>query len=338
MKLETTYMGLTLKSPLVAASSPLSKDIDGLRRLEDAGAAAVSLFSLFEEQLVHETEALHHYFQFGSESFAEALSYFPEPEQFHAGPQEYLKLIQSAKTALDIPIIGSLNGITTGGWIQYAKMMQDAGADGLELNVYYIATDPNIPGVDVEKRYLDVVQAVKSEVSIPLAVKIGPFFSSTAYMARKLAVAGANALVMFNRFYEPDYDIENLDVVPKLVPSTSHEMRLAMHWIALLFGRVPLDLAVTGGVHNHVDVIKSLMAGANCTQFAWELLQFGVGRLKEIETQLCEWMSSHEYESLDQLRGSMSQLRSPHPDRFERANYMKELISFRTDDQGLAAL
>ncbi len=335
MNLDTAYMGLKLKSPLVASASPLSKDLDGMKKMEDGGAAAIVMFSLFEEQIIHESASMAHYLDYGAESYAEALSYFPEPKDYNAGPGDYLKLIGEAKRNLSIPVIASLNGLSTGGWTDYAKEMESAGADGIELNIYYIPTDPNTSGADIERRYIDVVKAVKAETKIPIAVKLGPYFSSTANMAKQLADVGADALVLFNRFYEPDFDLDEMAVKPSLVLSAPQEMRLPLHWIAILYGRVPVDLAVSSGVHSHLDVLKSIMAGANVATLTSNILRRGAGRFREILTDLTRWMEEHEYESIEQMRGSMSQQHIGDPLAYERANYMKELQSFRPDPSGL---
>jgi dihydroorotate dehydrogenase (fumarate) len=331
MDLSTTYLGLTLKNPLVPSASPLSQSVESIRRLEDAGAAAVVMYSLFEEQLVGESEQLDHFLSYGTESFAEALSYYPEMEDFRTGPDEYLNLIRQAKEAVDIPIVGSLNGVSTGGWVSYASDIQQAGADALELNIYYIPTSVDVSGAEVEAMYVDVVRDVKANVSIPVAVKLSPFFSATAHMARQLAEAGADALVMFNRFYQPDIDLEALEVVPRLVLSSSYEMHLPLRWVALLYGRVKVDFAITSGVHTHIDVLKGLMAGANVIMMASALLQVGPAYLSEVLENVGGWMTEHEYESVAQLRGSMSQQHVAEPAAFERANYMKVLQSWRAD-------
>lgn len=331
MNIETTYLGLKLKNPLVASASPVSKEADSIRRVEEAGASAVVLFSLFEEQIIAESEALSHYLDYGSESFAEAMSYFPKADDFKMGPSEYLKLIERAKKSVKIPIIASLNGISTGGWTGYAKQMEDAGADALELNMFYLPTNPNVSGAEIEKRYVDVLAAVKKEVKIPVSVKLGPCFSSISNMAKQLTDAGANGLVMFNRFYEPDFDIEKLTVSPNLVLSSSHELRVPLHWIAVLFGRLSTDLALSSGVQSHIEVLKAMMAGANVAMITSEVLRGGLKRFSEILRDMEQWMKDHEYESVTQMRGSMSQMNVADPMAYERANYMKELQSFRTD-------
>ncbi len=329
MDLSTSYLGLKLKNPLVPSASPLSRTLDGIKRMEDAGAAAIVMYSLFEEQIHHEAAELDHYLSYGTQSFAEALSYFPETGEYNLGPDEYIEHIRKAKEAVDIPIIGSLNGISTGGWIQYAKKIQDAGANALELNVYYIPTDPKLSGAAVEQRYLDVLKAVKSTVTIPVAMKLSPFFSSMAHMATQLDQAGADGLVMFNRFYQPDLDIEGLEVVPNVTLSTSQAIRLPLRWIAVLYGRVKAGLAATSGVHSAQDVVKLLMAGADVTQLCSSLLLHGPGRIAEILQELDRWLLEHEYTSVKQMRGSMSQKSVADPSAFERANYMKALNRFK---------
>lgn len=331
MDLTTTYMGMTLKNPIVPSASPLSEDLDGIRRMEDAGAAAVVMYSLFEEQITLESHQLDHHLTYGIDSFAEALSYFPDMETYHVGPDDYLKLIGRAKQSVDIPIVGSLNGVSTGGWVEYARKIQDAGADALELNVYYLPTDLSMTGAAVEQMVLDILTDVKKSVSIPVAVKLSPYFSATANVASRLAGAGADALVLFNRFYQPDFDLENLEVVPRLVLSNSDELRLPLRWVAILYGRVPVDLAITSGVHTLEDVLKGLMAGANVTMMASELLQNGIHRIGHILEGMARWMEEYEYESVAQMQGSMSQQHVAEPAAFERANYMKVLSSWRPD-------
>ncbi|MCS6829921.1 MAG: dihydroorotate dehydrogenase-like protein [Armatimonadota bacterium] len=324
----TTYMGLKLRNPLVASSSPLSHKIDTICKLEEAGIGAVVMYSLFEEQITLESQQLDYFLTHGTESYAEALSYFPDIGEYNVGPDEYLSLIRKAKETVNIPVIGSLNGVSAGGWVKYARLIEQAGADALELNVYYLPTDPNMPGTEVEQMTVDVVKAVRSEVSVPLAVKIGPFFSSIPNVARRLVDAGANALVLFNRFYQPDIDIENLEVVPHLVLRDSDELRLPLRWTAILYGRVSADLAITTGVHTYRDVLKGLMAGAKVTMMASELLQNGLGRIRQILQEIESWMVEYEYSSVQQMIGSMSQRKVAEPAAFERANYMKVLDSY----------
>lgn len=333
--LKTKYLGLELKNPLVASSSPLSTTLDGIKRLEEAGASAVVLFSLFEEQLLQESNSLDHFLAQGTDSFGEALSYFPQAENYHLGPDAYLELIRKARASVGIPLIASLNGVSKGGWTEYAKAIAEAGASALELNVYYVPTNPAINGAEVETMYRDVVAEVKSHVNIPVAVKLSPYFSSTAHMAQQMVDAGASGLVLFNRFYQPDFDLDKLEVQPRLVLSTSEELRLPLRWIAILYGRIAADFAITSGVHTHLDVIKSMMAGARVTMMASELLKNGVGRIGEILTQLQAWMEEFEYESVQQMQGSMSQKNVAEPAAFERANYMRMLQSWRPEAVGM---
>lgn len=328
MNLTTNYMGLKLRSPLVVSASPMSEDLDNIKRMEDAGAAAVVLYSLFEEQLRQDRMELHKRLQQGTNSFAEALSYFPEPEDFHLGPEEYLKHIAAAKKATRIPIIASLNGSSEGGWTDYAKKIQHAGADAIELNIYYIPTDPNLTGTEVEMTYLDILKAVKSTVSIPVAVKLSPFFSSFANMAQRLDQAGANGLVLFNRFYQPDIELETLEVKPNILLSTPMAMRLPLRWIALLYNRVKASLAATSGIHRAADVLKMLMAGADVTMLCSTIIRHGIPQIAIIERDLITWLNEHDYESVNQLRGSLSQEKCAEPAAFERAQYMKALTSY----------
>ena len=329
MDLTTTYLGLTLKSPLVVgAAGPLTEDLGNIRWLEDSGAAAIVLHSLFEEQIRRERLEINHHMEHGTESFAEALTYFPEPEVFHVGTDAYLDHIRIAKTMVDVPIIGSLNGFTLGGWTDYAKQIEEAGADAIELNIYWIPTDLDMSGADVEQHYFDVVHAIKDVVNIPLAVKLSPYFSNTANMAKRLCEAGADGLVLFNRFYEPDIDIENLEVQPSLILSHHSDMLLPLNWIALLHDRIPASLAATTGISKAEDVIKMLMAGADVTMLVATLLRHGIGHIKTIEEDLITWLQEHEYESLDILRGSMSQRNSPNPSEFERVQYMRAVQSY----------
>jgi len=297
--------------------------------MEDAGASAVVLYSLFEEQLVREEFELAHHLQHGTESFAEALTYFPEPVQFKLGPDGYLEHIRKAKEAVSIPVIASLNGSSLGGWTKFAHRMQEAGADALELNIYYIPTDPNLSSHDVEQTYLDILKAVKAAVSIPVAIKLGPYFSSFAHVARQLDEAGADALVLFNRFYQPDIDLEELIVKPNVILSTPQALRLPLRWIAILYGRVKASLAATSGIHQGTDVIKMMMAGANVTMLASALLKNGIDHLRVIEREMLEWMEENEYESVRQMQGSMSQIKVDDPSAFERAQYMRALTTYR---------
>lgn len=327
--LATSYLGLKLKNPIVPSSSPLSRHISTLRRIEDAGAGAVVLYSLFEEEINAESQTLNAYLTQGTEIYAESINFFPEaPSYRHVGPDAYLDHIQEAKSALDIPIIASLNGVSTGGWIEYARNIEEAGADALELNIYFIPTQAELDGREVEQIYLDVLRDVKSNVTIPVAMKLSPYFSSMANMAQRLTATGADGLVLFNRFYQPDLDLENLDVVPNLVLSRSDELRLPLRWIAILYGRVTADLALTTGVHTANDVLKGLAAGASVTMLASELLQKGIGRIGELLAEVGFWLVENEYESLDELRGSLSQINVAAPAAFERANYIEVVSSY----------
>lgn len=330
MDLSTTYMGLKLKNPLVPSASPLSQSVDNVKALEDAGASAVVVYSLFEEQITHESGELDHYLSYGAESYAEATSYFPQPEEFHLTPYQYLDHIAALKKAVDIPVIGSLNGVSQGGWVKYAKNIEDAGADALELNVYYIPTNPNLTGSEIENMYIDTLNAVKSNVKIPVAIKLSPFFTSMSNMAKRLDHAGADALVLFNRFYQPDFDLEKLEVVPNLMLSTNWEMRLPLRWIAILYSHIKASMALTSGVHNYQDVLKVMMAGGDVAMICSELLTNGISRVSEILKDLENWMKENEYSSIQMMKGSMSQKAVGEPAAFERANYMKTLQSFKT--------
>jgi len=325
--LSTTYVGLRLRTPLVASASPLSQELDGIRRLEDAGVSAVVLYSLFEEQLRQESFELEHHMTAGTDSFAEAASFFPQPGEFRLGPEGYLKHIQRAKKAVSVPIIASLNGSTVGGWTQYAKQIEQAGADALECNIYSIPTDPELTSSTVEQQYLDILKAVKSVVTIPVAVKLSPFFSNMANMAKRLDQAGANGLVLFNRFYQPDINLDELEIQPNVLLSTPHALRLPLTWIGILYGRIQANLAATSGVHGPEDVLKLLMVGADATMLCSALLRNGISHLRYIEQGLVAWMEKHEYESVQQMKGSMSQIRCPNPSAFERAQYMKAVKS-----------
>ena len=326
--LSTTYLGLTLRNPLVASAGPLCESVDNIRRMEDAGAGAVVLHSLFEEQITLESQHLDRYLSDGTDSFAESLTYFPDMGSYNLGPDGYLEHIRRAKAAVDIPIIGSLNGVSTGGWISYAKQIEQAGADALELNVYYIPTDPDMTSARVEDMYVDLVSDVKRTVRIPVAVKLGHFWSAPASVAARLDRASADALVLFNRFYLPDFDIENLEVVPHLTLSSSHELLVRLHWVAILYGHVRADLAVTGGVHTVEDVLKAMMAGARVAMTTSALLKHGIEHLAALRIGLSAWMESHEYDSIRQMQGSMSYRSVREPAAFERANYMKVLSSY----------
>lgn len=328
MDLTTTYMGLKLKNPLVPSASTLSEKVGNLRKMEDAGAAAVVCYSLFEEEIIQESRELNERLNQGTESFFEATTYFPEPDKLLIGPDLYLDHIRKAKAAVGIPVIGSLNGTSEGGWVKYAKLIQEAGADALELNVYFLSTDVNSQSDQIERVYLEILKAVKAQVTIPVAVKLSPFFSAMAGMAKRLEAAGANGLVLFNRFYQPDIDLEALEVVPNVLLSTPQALRLPLRWIGILNGRLNLSLAASSGIHSAEDVLKLVMAGADVTMMASALYANGIGHLRRVLDDMALWMEQHEYESIAQMKGSMSQRSSANPAAFERANYMKALRTF----------
>ncbi len=328
MNISTTYLGLKLRSPLVASSGPLQSEIDNVRRMEEAGISAVVLHSLFEEQIEIESINLDRYLSHGAESYGESLSYFPDLSHYNIGTDGYLEFVYRLKRSVGIPVIASLNGISSGGWIRYARWIEQAGADALELNIYNIPTDANRNGADVEQECVDLVSNIRDSVRFPLAVKLAPFYTSLPHTARRLEEAGARALVLFNRFYQPDYDLDELDVKPHLVLSTSQELPLRLHWTAILFGSVGCDLAVTGGVHSGADVLKCLLAGAKVAMTTSCLLRHGIGFASRILNDMVDWMEEREYESVDQMRGSMCRLHSGDPSAYERGNYMKVLSSY----------
>jgi len=329
--LSTRYLGLALKHPIVASASPLTGSIDSLKRLQDAGVSAVVLPSLFEEQIEHEEMATHNLMMYGAELSPEAHGFFPEMQNFPTGPDRYLKLIKEAKAALSVPVIASLNGHTPGGWTSIARQFQDAGADAIELNVYFLAASVDDTSAEVEQRYVDLVASVTGQVSIPVAVKVSPYFSAMANMAARLHKAGASGLVLFNRFLQPDIALEELEVVPHLVLSTSDELRLALRWIAILRGRVGASLAATGGAHTPEDVLKLLLAGADCVMLASSLLTKGPSHIDAVVRGITAWLSEREYTSVAQMKGSLSQQSCPDPDAFERANYMRALQSYTSE-------
>ena len=326
--LSTTYLGLKLKNPLVASASPLCEDLGNIRRIEDAGAAAVVLQSLFEEQLEIEEDDLDRFLIESSERSAESVTHFPEMTGWVRGPDEYIEHVRACKKAVTIPIIASLNGSTKGGWLGYARQIQQAGADALELNIYSIPVDPDVTGEQVEQRYVEIIQAIKAEVQIPVAVKLGPYFSSMANMGRKLDAAGANGLVLFNRFYQPDIDLETLEIKPNILLSTPMAMRVPLRWIALLSGKLRASLAATSGIHRSSDVLKMLMAGADVTMLCSALIRHGPRQIGVVERDLVAWMAEHEYSSVAQLKGSMSQRNCAEPSAFERAQYMRAISQF----------
>jgi dihydroorotate dehydrogenase (fumarate) len=329
MDLTTKYLGLELAHPLMAGASPLSTDLDAVRRLEDAGAAAIVMHSLFEEQITMEQAASLAHEDAHAESFAEAMSYFPRPDGYRLGPDDYLAQIRKIKAAVKVPVIASLNGVSKGGWLSYARQMQQAGADALELNVYYLPTDPEIGSGQVEDAAVEMVREVKKGISIPVAVKLGPFYSSLPHFAARLEAAGADGLVLFNRFYQPDIDVEELEVKRTLQYSTSEELNLRLRWLAVLSGRVRPSLAVSGGVHTVNDVVKAVMAGAQAVQVVSAVLQKGPAHLKALREGLAKWLEDHEYESLGQMCGSMNLAKSPDPTAYERANYIHILAGWR---------
>jgi dihydroorotate dehydrogenase (fumarate) len=326
--LKTRYLGLELRNPLVISACSLTGKLDTLRRLEDAGAAAAVMPSLFEEQIEHDELAINRLYEYGAESFPEALSYFPEMDDYNTGPDAYLRHIEEAKRSLSIPVIGSLNGTSKGGWVEYGRLIQEAGADALELNVYDVVTDPHLTAADVESRYIELLQAVRAVVKIPIAVKLGPFFTALPNMVLRLTQAGANGLVLFNRFLQPDIDLETLRVAPNLVLSTSSELRLPLRWIAILRAQFDTSLAATTGVHTALDAIKLLLAGADVTMMASALYKHGPGHVQALHEGICAWMVEKEYTSVTQMKGSLSLTNAPDPAAFERANYIKTLVNF----------
>jgi dihydroorotate dehydrogenase (fumarate) len=334
MDLTTYYLGLRLRTPLIVGASPLSEEIESIERMQDAGASAVVLYSLFEEQLRQDRLELNRRMEDGTHSSPEALTYFPESESYQLGPEEYLAHIQKAKKAVQIPIIASLNGSMDGDWTKYAKLIEQAGADALELNIYYIPTDLNLTGADVEQTYFDILQAVKSELSIPIAVKLSPFFSNFANMAKRLDDAGADGLVLFNRFYQPDIDLETLEVKPNILLSTPMAMRVPLRWIAILYDRIRANLAATSGIHRATDALKMLMAGADVTMLCSVLIRHGISQISAIERDLMTWMDEHEYASVQQLRGSLSQKNTDDPSAFERAQYMRAISNYPVNRVG----
>ncbi len=329
--LTTTYLGLKLKNPLVASPSPLSEKVNNVKRMEEAGVAAVVMYSLFEEQIIHESLELDYFLNRGTESFAEALTYFPDVGKYSLAPDKYIETLEKTKQAVNIPVLGSLNGVSSGGWIEYARKIQDAGADGLELNLYYLPANLNLTSSQLEDNYIKLVSDIRASIKIPMAIKLAPFFTALPNFASRLVDAGADGLVLFNRFYQPDLDLENLEVVPNLVLSNSDELRLPLRWIAILYGKVKADLALTTGVHTSEDAIKALMAGATVAMTTSAVLKRGTQAIVQILEGMEAWMTEHEYISVQQMRGSMSQGAVADPEAFERANYMKVLNSFNPE-------
>ena len=329
MDLTTRYLGLNLRTPLVPSASPLSNEVDNIKRMEDAGASAVVLHSLFEEQVRGEQDAVQYHMMYGTDSFPESLTFFPKPAEFMTGPEEYVSQIRKAKESVGIPIIASLNGTALGGWVDYAKEIQQAGADALELNIYSVPTQMDRTSVEIEQDYIDIAKAVKSVVGIPVAVKLSPYFSNMANMAKRLDRVGVNGLVLFNRFYQPDVNLDNLEVKTNIQLSTPHEMRLPLRWIAILYGRIKANMAATTGIHSAADVIKMLMVGADVTMLCSVLMKEGIDVIRKIETEMSEWLSEHDYQSVSQLQGSMSQKYCADPSAFERAHYMRAVMSYK---------
>jgi len=323
------YLGLSLRSPLVPSASPLSADIGNIKKFEDVGAGAVVLPSVFEEQIQKEDEELEKHLSAGTESFAEATTFFPTPKEFKLGPDQYLELIRKAKESVRIPVIASLNGSSPGGWTDYAKKIQEAGADALELNIYYIPTDGKLRSSAIESSYIDILTLVRKSVNIPIAVKLSPFFTSMVNMAKRLTKAGADGLVLFNRFYQPDINLETLEVENSVLLSTPQARRVPLRWIAILYGQVKADLAATSGIHSGHDALKMLMAGATITMMCSALLKNGINHIQTVEKEMVEWMEKHEYESVEQLRGCLSQKKCPDPSAFERAQYIRALQGFK---------
>jgi len=331
MDLRTEYLGLKLSCPLVLSASPLSESLDALRAVEDAGAGAVVLHSLFEEQIEIDALSMSHYLEKGTDSYPEALTYLPTPGDFRFGPQDYLDHLWRAKQALGIPVIASLNGRTVGGWSHFARQLEQAGADAIELNIYYVAADLEMSGREVEDLYLEIVRSVRRCVTVPIAVKIGPYFSAPGNMARRLVEAGANGLVLFNRFYQPDVDLDQLEIRPRVLLSSPQTMRLPMRWIAILHGRIEASLAATGGIHDHLDVLKMLMVGADVTMLCSALLRHGIPHLGKVKAALEQWMVEHEFDSVSLMKGNLSQRACPRPEEFERANYTKALVGYHVE-------
>ncbi|MEW5797648.1 MAG: dihydroorotate dehydrogenase-like protein [Bacteroidota bacterium] len=328
MDLSTTYLGLKLKNPIVPSASPMSRSVGNVKLMEDYGASAIVMYSIFEEQIRHETKELYHHLTYHAESFAEATSFFPEPHEYHTGPEEYLEHIHKLKQSVGIPIIGSINGVTDGGWVEYAKKIEQAGADALELNVYYIPTDVNLSSDDIEQTYFDIVKNIRNQIKIPVAVKLSPFFTSIPHVAKRLDHMGVNGLVLFNRFYQPDINLDTLNIEPGVLLSTSDSLRLPLRWIAILHKKIKADLAATTGVHTSDDVLKLIMAGANVTMMCSALLRYGPRKIREVLTGVQQWMVEHEYSSISDMRGSMSHQSVADPSSFERANYMKALQTY----------
>lgn len=329
MDLTTTYLGLKLKNPLVASASPLSEKVESVQKLEEAGISAVVMYSLFEEQIIHESMELDHYLDYGTDSYAEALTYLPDVGRYSIGPDKYIEHFKKVKEAVSIPVIGSLNGVSAGAWVDYARKIEGAGADALELNIYYLPFETDLTSENLENTYVNFVNKVRSKINIPLAVKIGPYFTGMGNVCTQLVEAGADGLVLFNRFYQPDFDLEELETYPNLVLSTSQELRLPLRWIALLYGRVKTDFALTTGVHNAEDVLKAMMAGARVAMVASALLKHGPEWVTQVLADLEKWMVAHDYKSIQQMQGSMSEQATHKTHALRRSNYIKVLNSYK---------
>jgi len=334
--LSTNYLGLKLKNPVVVSASPLTEKLENFARLEDAGAAAIVMYSLFEEQIEAESENIDSALEYGTNSYGEATSYLPDMPKYHVGPERYLDLLHKGKNSVSIPVIGSLNGSSPGGWVRYSEFMQEAGADAIELNIFDVPTDPNVTAEQLETRYCNLVRTIRKSIKIPIAVKLGPYFTSCANFARKLSEAGADGVVIFNRFYQPDFDLEEMEVVPNLVLSSPHELRLRLHWAAILYHQVETYIAITGGVHDASDVLKSMMAGAHVAMMTSALLKYGIEHIGVVLSGMEAWMTEHEYVSVKQMRGSMSMVNIENPTTFMRGNYLKMLGSYTWRDSGSA--
>ena len=334
--LTTNYLGLKLKNPVVVSAGPMTEKLENFPRMEDAGASAIVMYSLFEEQIEAESENIDSALEYGANSYAESTSYLPDMPKYHVGPDRYLDLLRKGKAAVSIPVIASLNGSSPGGWVRYSEYMQEAGADALELNIFDVPTDPNVTAEQLENRYCDLLRAIRKNVRIPIAVKLGPYFTSCANFARKLSEAGADGIVIFNRFYEPDFDIEEMEVVPNLVLSSPHELRLRLHWAAILYHQVETYIAITGGVHDATDVLKCMMAGAHVAMMTSALLKYGIEHIGVVLAGMEAWMTEHEYVSVKQMRGSMSMVNVEDPRAFLRGNYLKMLGSYTWRDSGSA--
>lgn len=334
--LSTNYLGLRLKNPIVVSASPLSEKLENFPRMRDAGAGAIVMYSLFEEQIEAESENIDSALEYGANSYGEATSYLPDLAKYHVGPDRYLDLLQKAKKSVDIPVIASLNGKSRGGWSQYAQYIEEAGADALELNIFNIPTDPSISAAQLEDGYVELVRAIRKQIRIPIAVKVGPYFTSLANFAKRISEAGADGIVIFNRFYQPDFDLEELEVTPNLVLSSPHELRLRLHWAAILYHQVETYVAITGGVHDATDVLKCMMAGANVAMMTSALLKYGIEHIGVVLAGMEAWMEEHEYTSIKQMRGSMSLVNVEDPTAFLRGNYLKMLGSYSFGDTGTA--